>query len=178
MIAYDAASRINGCQEAVRMHKARIIIGALAVALALSAATGASGAQSVLATRGGAHKAHAARVKKDEWCRSESCPANPPCVFKTNAKKETWDLKCSGTVVIEGKKQKYKEVRSGTYVISDETYTFTETEGSIDGNPSRYGLVLKGVKTATGFNSPEHPGTYTLSAVPELGEEGWWTENN
>jgi hypothetical protein len=157
------------------MHKARIIIAALAGALALSAATAASGAQSV---RGASPEAHAASLKKDEWCRSESCPANPPCVFKTYAKKKTWDLKCSGNVVIEGKKRKYKEARSGTYVISGETYTFTETKGTIDGQPSRYGMVLEGVKTATGFNSPEHPGTYTLAAYPELGEEGWWTENN
>jgi hypothetical protein len=160
------------------MHKARIIIAALAGVLALSTATAASGAQSALGVNRGEHKAAAAHLKKDEWCRSESCPTNPPCVFKTVAKKETWKLNCAGTVVIEGKKQKYKEVRSGTFVISGETYTFTETEGSINGSPSRYGMVLKGVKTATGFNSPEHPGTYTLSAYPELGEEGWWTENN
>jgi hypothetical protein len=154
------------------------LIVALAVALALSAATAVSGAQSMPGVNGGAHKAHAARVKKDEWCRSESCPANPPCVFTTNARKRTWDLKCSGTVVIEEKKQKYEEDRSGTYVISGETYTFTETEGSIDGSPSRYGLVLERVKTATGFKSPEHPGTYTLSAYPTFGGEGWWTEDN
>jgi hypothetical protein len=162
----------------MRMHKARITVAALAGALALSAVPAASGAQSALGANAVGHKAQAARLKKDEWCRSESCPANPPCVFKTNAKKQTWKLKCSGTVVIEAKKQKYKEVRSGTYVISGETYTFTETEGSIDGSPSHYGMVLKGVKTATGFNSPADPGTYTLSAFPELGEEGWWTENN
>jgi formylmethanofuran dehydrogenase subunit C len=89
-------------------------------------------------------------------------------VFKTNAKKETWKLKCAGTVVIEGKKQKYKELRSGTYVVSGETYTFTETEGSIDGSPSRYGMVLKGVKPATGFNSPEHSGTHLRSGLRAL----------
>jgi hypothetical protein len=143
------------------MHKLKIIIAALAGALALSAATAASGAQGALGVNGGERAAHAVHLKKDEWCRSQSCPANPPCVFKTNAKRQTWKLKCSGPVVIEGK-----------------TYTFTETEGSVNGKPSRYGMVLKGVKTATGFNSPEHPGTYTLSAYPELGEEGWWTENN
>jgi hypothetical protein len=160
------------------MHKLKIIIAALAGALALSAATAASGAQGALGVNGGERAAHAVHLKKDEWCRSQSCPANPPCVFKTNAKRQTWKLKCSGPVVIEGKKQGYKEARSGTFVISGETYTFTETEGSVNGKPSRYGMVLKGVKTATGFNSPEHPGTYTLSAYPELGEEGWWTENN
>jgi hypothetical protein len=156
------------------MYKAKIIIAALVGTFALSAATSASAAK---VARSG-HTTHTARLKKDEWCRSEACPANPPCAFKTNARKQTWDLKCSGTIVVEGKKQKYKEARSGTYVVSGETFTFTETEGSIDGSPSHYGMVLKGVKTATGFNSPEHPGTYTLAAYPELGAEGWWSENN
>jgi hypothetical protein len=146
--------------------------------LALSATTAASGAQNMPRASGGRHVAKAAKLKKDEWCRKESCPANPPCVFKTVAKKATWELKCSGTVVIEGKKQKYKEIRKGAFTVSGGIYTFTETEGSINGSPSDYGMVLKGKATATGFNSPTEPGTYTLAAFPQLGEEGWWTENN
>jgi hypothetical protein len=160
------------------MQKVRIIIAALAGVVALGAATSASAAQSTPRATGRSYVVHVAKAKKDEWCRSQSCPAYPPCVFKTNAKKATWKLSCSGNVVIEGKKQKYKEDRSGTYTVSGGTYTFTETAGSIDGSPSDYGMVLKGVLTGTGFNSPADPGTYTLAAYPELGEEGWWTENN
>lgn len=159
------------------MQKVRLIAAAVAAALALGAVPAAGWAQGAVGAKSGSVAPAAKHLKKDEWCRTQSCPANPPAVFKTNAKKQTWVLKSSGTVVIEGKKQKYKEQRSGTYTVSGETYIFTETEGSINGSPSHYGLVLEGVKTATGFNSPEHPGRYTLSEYPEF-EEGWWTENN
>ena len=148
------------------MQRLKIIIVALLSILAIGALAASASAQSL-----------GAKPKKDEWCRKESCPANPPCVFKTVAKKKTWDLKCSGKIEIEGKKQKYKEEHSGTYTVNGETYTFTETKGSAQGAPSEPGLVLVGVKTSTGWNSAATPGTYTLSTVPGY-TEGWWVDTN